>query len=106
VELKPPLLLAHGNVLSMKRKAHYPLTHTQIKTFTAGTGAQHVSIDNAFLGPIPERLLRGMVKNSAFVDSTSINLFQFYHYDMTYLVLYVNGVQYSSEALTMDCSSP
>jgi hypothetical protein len=28
------------------------------------------------------------------------------HYDMTSLVLYVNGVQYPSETLTMDCSSP
>ena len=26
VELKPPLLLAHANVLGMKRKAHYPAT--------------------------------------------------------------------------------
>jgi len=34
-----PLLLAHANVLAMKRKAHYPLTHTQIKTFTAISGA-------------------------------------------------------------------
>jgi len=23
----------------MKRKAHYPVTHTQIKTFTASSGA-------------------------------------------------------------------
>ena len=26
VELKPPLLLAHANVLAMKREAHYPVT--------------------------------------------------------------------------------
>ena len=39
VELKSPLLLAHANVLGMKRKAHYPVTHTQIKTFTASSGA-------------------------------------------------------------------
>jgi len=31
VELKSPLLLAHANVLGMKSKAHYPVTHTQIK---------------------------------------------------------------------------
>jgi len=31
VELKTPLLLAHAYVLAMKRKAHYPVTHTQIK---------------------------------------------------------------------------
>jgi hypothetical protein len=53
VELKPPLLLAHDNVLGMKRKAQYPVTRTQIKSFTACSGAQQVSIDNAFHGPIP-----------------------------------------------------
>ena len=42
VELKHHLLLAHANVLGMKRKAHYPVTHTQIKTFTASSGAQQI----------------------------------------------------------------
>ena len=41
VELKPPLLLAHANVLGMKCKAHYPVTHTQIKTFTASLLIMH-----------------------------------------------------------------
>jgi hypothetical protein len=61
-EIKAPLLLAHDNVLAMKMKAHYPITHTQIKTFTAGAGAQQISIDNAFLGPIPKMLLIELVK--------------------------------------------
>ena len=61
-EWKPPLLLAHANVLCMNRKAHYPVTHTQINTFTASFGAQQVSIDNALLRPIPERLLIAMLK--------------------------------------------
>ena len=51
VELKPPLLLAHANVLALKRIAHYPVMHTQIKTSTASSGAQQVSINYAFLGP-------------------------------------------------------
>jgi hypothetical protein len=86
----------------VKRKAPYPLTLTQIKTFTLGAGAQQVSIDNAFLGPIPERLLIGLVKYTTFVTSVSTNPFKFHHYVMKYLVLYVNGVQYPSESLTMD----
>jgi len=51
----------------MKRKAHYPVTHTQIIKLTATSGAQQVSIDNAFLGPIPERILIALFKNNAFV---------------------------------------
>jgi hypothetical protein len=67
VELKLPLLLAHPNIFGMKRKAYYHVTHTQIRTVTASSGAQQVSIDNAFHGPILERLLIGLVKNYAFV---------------------------------------
>ena len=89
----------------MKRKAHYPLTHTQIKTFTASSGAQQVSIDSAFLGTIPEKILIAFVKNTAFVGSTSTNPFHVQHCDMSNLVLFLNGVQNPSEPLTIDCSS-
>jgi len=106
VELKPPLLLAHVNVLGMKRKDHYPVTHSQIKTFTASSGAQQISIDNATLGPIPERILIALVKNTAFFGSASTNPYHFQLYGMTNLDLYVNAVQLPSEPLTMDCSSP
>jgi hypothetical protein len=56
----------------MKCKAHYPVTHTQIKTFIASSVAQHISIDNAFLGPIPERIQIALVRNTLFVASASI----------------------------------
>jgi hypothetical protein len=68
----------------MKRKALYPVTHTQIKTFTANSGAQQLSIDNAFLGHIPENILIAMVKNTAFVGSDNTNPFHFHHFDMTF----------------------
>ena len=106
VELKPSLLLAHANVLGIKGKAHYPVTHTQIKTFTASSGAQQVSIDNAFLGPIPGRILILLVRNTTFLGSVSTNPFHFHHYDMTNLVFYVNSVQHPPQPLTVDCSSP
>jgi len=106
VELKPPLLLAHANVLAMRRKAHYPVTHTQIKTVTASSGTQQISINNAFLGPVPDRILIVSVKNAAFVGSARTNPFLFHQYGMRNLVLYVNGVQHHSQPLTMNCSSP
>ena len=93
VELKPPLVLYHANVLAMKRKAHYPPTHTQIKIFTTSSGAQQVSIDNAFLGQIPKSILIALVKNTAFVGSASTNPFHVHHYDRIHRVLFVNAVQ-------------
>jgi len=60
--MQAPLLLAHANGLRMKRKAHYPVIHTQTKTFTASSGAQQVSTDGAFFGRIPERFLYHLLK--------------------------------------------
>jgi hypothetical protein len=91
VELKPPLLLAHA-VLALKRKAHYPVMHTQIKSLTS-FGTQQISINNSFLGPVPDRILVILVKE-AFVGSACTNPLHFHHYDVTSLVLYVNGVQH------------
>jgi hypothetical protein len=82
VELKPPLLLAHADVLGMNRKAYNPVTHTQIKTFNVSSGPQQVSKHNAFLGPIPERIIIALVKNTAFFGSANTNPFDFHHYDM------------------------
>ena len=89
----------------MKRKAHYPVTNTQIKTFIASSEAQQISIDNAFLGPNLEQILIALVKNTV-LDSASTNPYVFQHYNMTNLVLYVNGVQLPSKPHTLDCSSP
>jgi menaquinone-dependent protoporphyrinogen IX oxidase len=90
----------------MKRKAHYAVMHSQIKIFTASYRTQQISINNAFIGPVPDRILIVLVKNAAFGGSVSTNPFHFHHYDMTKLVLNLNGVQHPSELHTMDCSSP
>jgi hypothetical protein len=45
-----------------------------------------------------------LVKYTSFFGSAITT--PFHHYDMTNLVLYVNGVQHPAEPLTMDCSSP
>jgi len=103
VSLKAPLLLGRANILGMILK-DIILLHTQIKNFTAGSAIQQVSIDNAFLGPNPERILIAFVTKTTFVDSASTNPLHFHHYDMTNLMFYVNGVQHPSEPLTMDCS--
>jgi hypothetical protein len=84
----------------MKREVHYPVTHTQIKTFTASYGPNRSlsimgSLDQ-FLAGYSEDWLR-----TAFVDSAGTNPFHFCH-DMTHLVLYVSVVQQPFDPLTMD----
>ena len=106
VELKSPILVAYANVLGMKHKAHYPVTHTQIKIYAASSGTQQVCFENAFLGPIPERIFLELVKNAGLVGSASTNPFHFHHYDTRNFVLNVNCVQLAPEHLIIDSFSP
>ena len=57
VELKPRLLLAHANVLGMKRKAHYPVTHTQIKNFLRVLGPSRSLLIMHSLDHFPKEFL-------------------------------------------------
>ena len=61
LELEPSLHLAHSNILAMKRKAYYPVTHTHVKIFSVSSVAQEIFIGNAFLRPIPERIFAALV---------------------------------------------
>ena len=92
IELKPLLLLAHANVLGMKRKAHSPVIHTQIKTFTASSGIEQVSNDKALLGPIPGRILLRFVRTLSSLVLL-VQILSTFTIITTSLVLYVNGVQ-------------
>ena len=93
IVIKPPFLLSHAYDFDVKRKAHCPVTRTQIKNFTASSEAQRVPMINAFPRPNFESMLIGFVKNSTFVGSACTDSFHFHHYDMTSLVLNVNWVQ-------------
>ena len=86
-KLEPHLLVAQTNILAKKRKAHCPVTQTQIKKFTVTYEALQVSIDNAFLGTIPEKIIVVFVKNTTFLFSASTSPFHFHHYGITNLVL-------------------
>jgi len=78
----------------MKRKAHYPVTQTQFKTLPKLLGPSK-SIDNAFFGPIPERIVLAFVKTPlSLVLPVRIHSTFFV---MIYLVFCVNGVQHPSE---------
>ena len=85
VELKP-LFFKYAIMFWKWNVKTIILLYTQIKTVIASSGAQQVSLDNAFHGPNPERILIALVKNTAFV-SASTHPHHFQHYGTTNLVL-------------------
>jgi len=56
VRPKPSLLLAHNVALGKGALARYNLTRFELNSFTFSSGMQSLSITNAVLGTIPNRL--------------------------------------------------
>jgi len=90
--MEAPLLLNHANVLGMKRKAHFPVTILRLKLLLR------------ILGPSKSLSIKHSLDR--FWEGFLCHCLNFHHYDISNIVLYVNGVQHPSEPLTMDCSSP
>ena len=98
VKINPGILIAHANTLA-KATAKYPITRVEVKTFTLHTGILGDSIDNAILGQLPKRIIIGFVDNRAFNGNRTLNPFNFQHFNINYLSLYIDGVQIPSKPL-------
>ena len=98
VKISPGILIAYTNTLA-KTTAKYLITCVEVKTFTLHAGIHGDSIDNAILGQLPKRVIIGFVDNKAFNENRQLNPFNFQHFNINYLSLYVDGVQIPSKPL-------
>jgi len=57
-------------------------------------------MNNAVLGPIPERLLFTMLKTD-FLGSLDTKLYNFRHYNLGSFVKFVNGKQFPNQGLSL-----
>ena len=97
-KISPGVLLAHANAL-VKSTAKYPITRVEVKAFTVHSGVMGETLDNVILGQLPKRIIVGFVKNKAFNGNRHLNPFNFQHFNVNLLSLYVNGVQLPSKPL-------
>lgn len=101
VRLSPSVLLGHAAALE-KAPAKYPLTRVDLKTFTITSGVQDKTISNLHLGQIPKRIIIGFVTNQAFNGNYKLNPFNFQHFNLNYMSLYVDSQQIPAQPLTPD----
>lgn len=97
-KISPGVLLAHANALS-KTTAKYPITRVEVKAFTMHRGIIGDTLDNVVLGQLPKRVIIGFVSNRAFNGNRQLNPFNFRHFSLNFLSLYVDGVQVPSRPL-------
>ncbi|XP_018407679.1 PREDICTED: uncharacterized protein F54H12.2-like [Cyphomyrmex costatus] len=100
-KISPGMLLAHAKALA-KTTAKYPLTRVEVKSISIHSGIYGETLDNVILGQIPKRLIIGFVDNRAFNGNRMLNPFNFHHYKINFLSLYVDGTQIPSKPLQPD----
>lgn len=84
------------------RGAHYPLNHVVTKNFTVSQGTSSIDIESLFTGQIPNKVVLGMVKNSAFNGNYTESPFNFNTFDINFVALNVDGRQVPTKGLHFD----
>ncbi|XP_031789053.1 uncharacterized protein F54H12.2-like [Nasonia vitripennis] len=98
VKISPGVILGHANALT-KATAKYPINHVEVKAFTMHRGILGDTLDNVILGQIPKRIIIGFEDNKALNGNRKFNPFNFQHFNINYISLYVDGVQIPSKPL-------
>jgi len=98
VRLSPSIYLAHAKTFE-KGNAKYPIRRVVCKTFTVPRGNLDIVQESLFSGQLPTRLVIGCVDNDAFNGSYTRNPFNFKHYDLSQIKLYLDGQQQTIKPL-------
>ena len=92
VKLLPTVFLAHAKALEQSN-AKYPIRRVVCKSFTVPAGFMDVSHEKLFSGQLPSRLVIGLVDNEAFNGSLARNPYNFQHFRLNELSVYLDGQQ-------------
>ena len=79
--------------------ARYPIRRSEQRIFSISNNITCWSQENALVGQLPRRLTIGFVRTDAFHGVYPLNPFNFQHFNLNFLALYINGKQIPSRAL-------
>ena len=96
IAVKPSFIEHVNKALDSGKRAIYPILRTVLKSRTISAGEVHCNITDLYSGRLPSQIIFGLVDNRAFRGHRQMNPFNFYHYNVTSLVLMVNSKQYPS----------
>lgn len=103
VKLSSATQLQHIKALDSGGKhAIYPLSRSEVRTFTIPMGSLSAQEESLFSGQLPRRIVIGMVDSRSYEGSYKTNPFAFKHFNLTYTCVYRNGVQIPLKPYTPD----
>ena len=101
IRLSPSVFIAHAKALE-KGNAKYPIRRVVCKTFTIPRGNLNVSQESLFSGQLPTRIVIGCVDNEAFNGAPNRNPFNFKHFNLRQLKIYLDGQQQTLRPLDIN----
>jgi hypothetical protein len=104
VKVSPSIYLAHARTLE-NGMAKYPIRRVICKSFTIPAGFMNVSQEKLFSGQLPTRLVLGCVDNRAFNGDLARNPFNFQHFQLKEVSIYLDGQNHGIRPLITDFES-
>ena len=90
VKLSDSVALAHAKALE-EATAKFPIKRVVCKPFVIPQGLRDVVQEKLFSGQTPTRLVIGLVENEAFNGSRQKNPFNFQHFNLSEICMYLDG---------------
>ena len=90
VKVSPGVLLGHAKSLE-KTTAKYPINRVLCKAYSIPAGNMSFVQDNIFIGQMPHRIVIACVDNDAFNGNYKKSPFEFKHYNINFMGVYIDG---------------
>ncbi|GIX66913.1 uncharacterized protein F54H12.2 [Caerostris darwini] len=90
VRVSSGVILGHAKALE-NDTAKYSLNRVLCKVYSVPQGIMSFVQDNIFVGQMPKRIIVGCVDNDAFHGTFEKSRFEFKHYHMNFIGIYVDG---------------
>ncbi|KAK3107428.1 hypothetical protein FSP39_014345 [Pinctada imbricata] len=101
LQINPAVIYGHAEVMKTV-PALYPYTRTEVKMMAIPSGQVNFTWDNMFQGIRPNKLIVGFVDSQAVAGSYEKNPFNFQHFDLNRICLYVDNIPVGGNALRLN----
>lgn len=101
VRINPDVMLAHASVLE-KSTAKYPIRRVETKAITLPAQIFNIVQDNISNGPLPNRVVLGLVSSEAYNGALTKNPYNFHHFNLKKVAFSVDGEDVPYKALDLD----
>lgn len=101
VRVLPSVQKAHADGL-LHYNAVYPYNKVEVTSFTIGQGAQSIVKEDVFSGRVPKLCIFGMVRNDAYNGSRQLSPFNFQHFNVNYVSIFVGSEEMPHRAFHPD----